>query len=129
MKTEEILAILTEKCADTVLPADKLAECINNGDFFEHERFVPYSAIQAAMNFIRQKEQDEECMRVANLPIKQFLFVEDGTVDVDNLEEDLGTKNPEIKLVVYRQGAKTPKLVDIRAKVDSTADEKETNHD
>ena len=46
-------------------------------------------------------------------PIQKFLFVEDGSVDSDELEEILSEKNPEIKVVVYRQGASKPQLVDV----------------
>ena len=53
---------------------------------------------------IREKE---------SAPIQKFLFVEDGSVDSDELEEILSEKNPEIKVVVYRQGAAKPELVDI----------------
>ena len=44
----------------------------------------------------------------------KFLFIEDGSVDTDSLEKDLRKKNPEIKVVVYRQGANAPQLVDIK---------------
>ena len=50
---------------------------------------------------------------VNSTPVQKFLFVEDGSVDTDELEEILSTKNPEIKLVVYRQGASKPELVDV----------------
>ena len=46
-------------------------------------------------------------------PYMKFLFIEDGTVDIDSLEKDLRKRNPEIKVVVYRQGATMPQLVDI----------------
>ena len=48
-------------------------------------------------------------------PIKKFLFVEDGSVDIDELEESLEQTNPEIKVVVYRQGGTRPQLVDVEA--------------
>lgn len=46
--------------------------------------------------------------------IKKLLFVEDGSVDVDNLEDemmDLG-----IKVIVYRNGGAMPKLIDLEEK-------------
>lgn len=39
--------------------------------------------------------------------IKTFIFVEDGSVDIDELEEALGS---ETKVIVYRQGAIQPKI-------------------
>lgn len=55
----------------------------------------------------------EETKRIEQLkrPIEKFLFVEDGTVDVDELKEILEIKNPEIYVVVYRQGSKPPEIV------------------
>lgn len=47
-------------------------------------------------------------------PYTKFLFVEDGSVDTDSLEKDLKKHNPEIKIVVYRQGAVMPTLVEIK---------------
>ena len=45
--------------------------------------------------------------------IKKFLFVEDGSVDIDDLGKRLAG-NPEIAVVVYRQGSLPPQLVDVR---------------
>lgn len=39
---------------------------------------------------------------------KSILYVEDGSVDVDQLEQDLGD---DVYVVVYRQGSTPPKLV------------------
>lgn len=47
-------------------------------------------------------------------PYTKFLFCEDGSVDTGSLEKDLRKHNPEIKVVVYRQGASVPLLVDIK---------------
>ena len=45
--------------------------------------------------------------------IKKFLFIEDGSVDTDDLGERLAS-NPEIVIVIYRQGSRPPQLVDIK---------------
>lgn len=45
--------------------------------------------------------------------IEKFLFVEDGSVDIDDLGKRLAG-NPEIAVVVYRQGSLPPLLVDIK---------------
>lgn len=39
--------------------------------------------------------------------IKNILYVEDGSVDVDELQESL---NEETKIIIYRQGSKPPIL-------------------
>ena len=40
--------------------------------------------------------------------IKNLLYIEDGSVDIESLEETL---NSETKIIVYRQGSTPPKLV------------------
>ena len=40
-------------------------------------------------------------------PVKQFMFIEDGSVDLTTLD-DLERRNPGIKIVVYRQGSAWP---------------------
>ena len=47
-------------------------------------------------------------------PVEKFIFVEDGSVDADELMENLSLTNPEIRVVVYRQGARSPELVDVK---------------
>lgn len=42
---------------------------------------------------------------------KKILLVEDGSVDIDNLEEWCNNQN--IKLVVYRSGANKPEIIEI----------------
>lgn len=46
------------------------------------------------------------------LPTKQILFVEDGSVDLDELKTVL--QRTSIEVIVYRQGSKMPQLVNLR---------------
>lgn len=46
-----------------------------------------------------------------DMSVEQFLFIEDGSVDLKELK-DLKRRNPEIKIVVYRQGSVPPMLKD-----------------
>lgn len=39
--------------------------------------------------------------------IKTFIFVEDGSIDLEELKENLGD---EVKVIVYRQGATPPTI-------------------
>lgn len=52
---------------------------------------------------------EQEIRRIPK--IKKFLFIEDGSVDLDELRERLES-NPEIAVVVYRQGSVPPQLVE-----------------
>lgn len=44
--------------------------------------------------------------------IKKFLLIEDGSVLAETVEE-VEQRNPEIKVIVYRQGAAAPILVEV----------------
>lgn len=81
---------------------------------------VKAKGLDEKSNFVQQKPNDgvktvsQKKNRKLKQPYTKFLFVEDGSVDTDSLEKDLRKKNPEIKIVVYRQGAQMPQLVDIK---------------
>lgn len=47
------------------------------------------------------------------VPVKQFMFIEDGSVDLSTLD-DLERRNPGVKVVIYRQGSAWPVLKDCR---------------
>ena len=74
----------------------------------DKSNFVP----QKPNDGVKTVSHDEDCEK--KKPYTKFLFVEDGSVDTDSLEKDLRKRNPEIKIVVYRQGAAMPQLVDIK---------------
>lgn len=46
------------------------------------------------------------------LPTRQIFFVEDGSVDLDELKAAL--QGTSIKVIVYRQGSKMPQLVNLQ---------------
>lgn len=81
---------------------------------------VKAKGLDEKINFVPQEPNDgvktvsQNKNREPKQPYTKFLFVEDGSVDTDSLEKDLRKHNPEIKIVVYRQGASVPLLVDIK---------------
>lgn len=40
----------------------------------------------------------------------RYWLIEDGSVDVDELQEFIDEKNLKIKIIIYRQGATKPEL-------------------
>ena len=52
--------------------------------------------------------------------IKSFLYVEDGSVDVDALEDSLGE---ETRIIIYRQGSKPPILEQPKEPIKTVFDE------
>lgn len=81
---------------------------------------VKAKGLDEKSNFVPQEPNDgvktvsQSRNRKTKQPYTKFLFIEDGSVDTDSLEKDLRKHNPEIKVVVYRQGANAPQLVDIK---------------
>lgn len=81
---------------------------------------VKAKGLDEKSNFVPQEPNDgvktvsQSRNRKPKQPYTKFLFIEDGSVDTDSLEKDLRKHNPEIKIVVYRQGATMPQLVDIK---------------
>lgn len=81
---------------------------------------VKAKGLDEKSNFVPQEPNDsvktvsQSRNRNPKQPYTKFLFCEDGSVDTDSLEKDLRKHNPEIKVVVYRQGANAPQLVDIK---------------
>lgn len=81
---------------------------------------VKAKGLDEKSNFVPQNPNDgvktvsQNKNRKPKQPYTKFLFVEEGSVDTDSLEKDLRKHNPEIKVVVYRQGAVMPQLVDIK---------------
>lgn len=66
------------------------------------------------VDHIAEKVAEEVCCQgLAVEKVKRFLFVEDGSVDTDELGRQL-ENNPEIAIVVYRQGSMLPQLVDVK---------------
>lgn len=94
---------------------------LDENDFrvLTHEE-VKDKGLDEKSNFVPQELNDsvktvsQSRNRNPKQPYTKFLFCEDGSVDTDALEKDLRKHNPEIKVVVYRQGANAPQLVDIK---------------
>ncbi len=73
----------------------------------ENERFIPVNLL---INLIGDTEKTVESEQRYLTPKTKFLYVEDGSVELDLLESSLFETNPEIKIVVYRQGSHPPIL-------------------
>ena len=66
------------------------------------------------VDHIAEEVAEEVCCQAFTVEkVKKFLFIEDGSVDTDELGRQL-EKNLEIAIVVYRQGSMPPQLVDVK---------------
>lgn len=71
-------------------------------DYFNHltQEFEPQIDVDKVLK--RNEELEEENKKLKKLLNNKILLVEDGSVDVDKLEQD------GFYVIVYRQGAKPP---------------------
>lgn len=88
---------------ELILTADRLIR-----DNVGSDGMVSYERVRTVLDNILNDIMQEP------KPIQKFIFVEDGTVDTDELTEMLVMSNPEIKVVVYRAGARPPELVEVK---------------
>lgn len=86
---------------DHKLTAEELAELDKKPDCDRTE---------CCLNDEETEQYDEETEQ--STPIKYFLFVEGGSIELDNIK-NIERRNPEIKVVVYRQGARVPELKEV----------------
>ncbi len=114
MTIEEMLTNLSLMSANTSILANDLVniEGINQSN----NKFIPLAEItrfiQEMRHISRVDEERAKTEEKFKTPVQKFLFIEDGTIDINELKEKLYYSNPEIKIVVYRQGANPPRLVD-----------------
>lgn len=114
---DKFLSKLYEAIGLEALTAEEIRYLLEEDDLDKRFRYVPLGAIFDMINTIKKdvkreklaEQQREEWHR----PYKKFMFVEDGSVDIEQLEEEMEAKHPEIKVVVYRQGAKRPELIEV----------------
>ena len=87
------------------LTAGTVKNLIDKGAMQDYERLIPINKVLQIVNEISFRLKDEKKFLT---PKTKFLYVEDGSVDADELSEELYITNPEIKVIVYRQGGTPP---------------------
>ena len=86
---------------------------------FANKATVPYEAkVEGIFSRISEMVKEQVADLVGEGEVKdknpsKLLLVQDGSVDIDALEEDL--KDSNLRIVVYRQGSIAPMLLDINA--------------
>lgn len=112
MTTEQILTELMRRSSITNRSIDEIVTDKKKGVPL-NLKFVPLEVLACFVDDMRVREELEREDEELKKPIKKFLFVEDGSVDCDKLIKDLSIKNPEIKVIVYRQGSCSPQLKEV----------------
>jgi hypothetical protein len=107
----ELLERLMQDATVTLTKKEIIAlEAINDG-----QRFIDVQSLISLIRDIECKIAYENHMTEIDkkrlTPKTKFLYVEDGSVDLEELEDKLFDTNPEIQIVTYRQGSCPPSLV------------------
>ena len=108
MKDKFIKKLLARLNSDSI-KASQIKTDVENLYIDGEERVIPISNLTVMIQTIDEM-LEEENKRI--MPKTKFLYVEDGSVDLDELQSDLLESNPEIKIIVYRQGSHPPILSD-----------------
>lgn len=110
---ERFLLNLYERISDDCIPAGNIDFLIKEDDFDKNANLIPVDILKIHINDIRQKLVEEQKREESQKPYKKFMFVEDGSVDTDTLIAEMERTNPEIRIIVYRQGANKPEFLDL----------------
>lgn len=102
---DKLVKILLAEIARKSITKEQLEKELPN--IPESEKFIPADLF---INIIADVENSLKLEQKSLTPKTKFLYVEDGGVELDLLESSLYETNPEIKIVVYRQGSHPPIL-------------------
>lgn len=102
---DRFVKILYDELNRIELTADRVKQDVDKGILQGSERLITINSVLEIINEISFRLTDEKKYLT---PKTKFLYVEDGSVDVDELSEELFVTNPEIKVIVYRQGSTPP---------------------
>lgn len=104
---DKLVKNLLARLNEANFQAGQVKKAIEDGCMPEEERVIPINVVVDMIVDIDHKLQEENKYLT---PKTKFLCVEDGSVDVDDLSAELFDSNPEIKIIVYRQGSCPPIL-------------------
>lgn len=63
-------------------------------------------------DYVDSKQTERVISDMSDKSIEQFMFVEDGSLKEKDIKE-IKRRNPEVKIVVYRQGSPAPIIHDL----------------
>lgn len=114
----EIFVDLFKTVSESQVPCSKIVEDIYAAESAEDMNYVKTvggTLMVPVMEILKLQEKWAHKLQMEKdfAPKTKLLFVEDGTVDFDELTDELSLTNPEIKCVLYRQGGNIPRLEDI----------------
>lgn len=111
---DRFLSKLYEKLSDATAPAIQIANNFDDHSEMAYDKFVNLTIFKNIIERIKIELVEEQIREESKRPYKKFMFVEDGSVDADELVLEMERTNPEIRVIVYRQGANRPELLDIK---------------
>lgn len=110
---DRFLIKLYERLSDVTAPAIRISNDLDDNSNMAYDNFVNLEMFKILVNEIRIKLVEEQKLEESKKPIKKFMYIEDGSVDTDTLINELERTNPEIRVIVYRQGSNPPALKEV----------------
>ena len=114
---ERFLLNLYERITDIEIPAKSFDEMIKEEEINPNEYFISVPILKKHIDNIKflleEEQRAKQIQEEMKKPVKKFLYIEDGSVDTDTLINELAITNPEIRVIVYRQGADKPEFLDL----------------
>ena len=108
---------LYETIIDNTIQAKDVNFLVEEEEINERDDLIPASWLKREIERIQfqlnVEKSESEMLKIKKTPIKKFLYVEDGSVDTNELINELSITNPEIRVIVYRQGSRPPILLDV----------------
>lgn len=104
---EVLLDIYRQKSGQYITRFD-----VEHSDMPQEEKLFTMSDIENICRILTERVEGMEKEEENKKPVEKIIFVEDGSVDIEELEQTL-TNNPEIKYIIYRQGSCVPLLTDL----------------
>lgn len=109
-KEKFILDNLFKEVVNKTISGEQVIEDCKKNENIKRENFISTQFL----NFIIDSlGQEFEIKKREREPIKKLIFVEDGSIDIDDLEEELSIRNTDMKIVVYRNGSNKPEIKEI----------------
>lgn len=107
--SELMEALANNFCVITKSKIKEIEEISNETRFIAIGDLI--TLIKDIKSTLKEEAELDDFKKKQLTPKTKFLYVEDGSVDLEELENQLFVTNPEIKIITYRQGSNPPILL------------------
>jgi hypothetical protein len=112
---DKFLSKLFEKISSSTQTPLSLSNWLDDDSNIANTKYINVELLSVFINEVLRDLEAEKIREESKKPIEKFMYIEDGSVDTDELIAELEITNPEIKVIVYRHGSQPPHLFDIQS--------------